>query len=29
LGAIAIGYPEQPLTEPRDPVPLNDLLVRK
>ena len=29
LGAIAIGYPEQPLTEPRDPVPVNDLLVRK
>jgi coenzyme F420-0:L-glutamate ligase/coenzyme F420-1:gamma-L-glutamate ligase len=29
LGAIAIGYPEQPLTEPRDPVPPNDLLVRK
>jgi len=29
LGAIAIGYPEQPLTEPRDPVPVTDLLVRK
>jgi coenzyme F420-0:L-glutamate ligase / coenzyme F420-1:gamma-L-glutamate ligase len=29
LGAIAIGYPEQPLTEPRDPLPVDDLLVRK
>jgi coenzyme F420-0:L-glutamate ligase/coenzyme F420-1:gamma-L-glutamate ligase len=29
LGAIAIGYPTQPLTEPRDPVPVTDLLVRK
>ncbi len=29
LGAIAIGYPLQPLTEPRDPVPVADLLVRK
>jgi coenzyme F420-0:L-glutamate ligase / coenzyme F420-1:gamma-L-glutamate ligase len=29
LGAIAIGYPQQPLTEPRDPVPVTDLLVRK
>jgi coenzyme F420-0:L-glutamate ligase/coenzyme F420-1:gamma-L-glutamate ligase len=29
LGAIAIGYPEQPVNEPRDPVPVNDLLVRK
>jgi coenzyme F420-0:L-glutamate ligase / coenzyme F420-1:gamma-L-glutamate ligase len=29
LGAIAIGYPEQPPTEPRDPVPVTDLLVRK
>ncbi len=29
LGAIAIGYPQQTLTEPRDPVPVTDLLVRK
>ena len=29
LGAIAIGYPEQPVTEPRQPVAVNDLLVRK
>jgi hypothetical protein len=29
LGAIAIGYAEQPANEPRDPVPVNDLLVRK
>jgi coenzyme F420-0:L-glutamate ligase/coenzyme F420-1:gamma-L-glutamate ligase len=29
LGAIAIGYPEQPPAEPRDPVPVTDLLVRK
>jgi coenzyme F420-0:L-glutamate ligase / coenzyme F420-1:gamma-L-glutamate ligase len=29
LGAIAIGYPQQPPTEPRDPVPVTDLLVRK
>jgi coenzyme F420-0:L-glutamate ligase / coenzyme F420-1:gamma-L-glutamate ligase len=29
LGAIAIGYSAQPLTEPRDPVPVTDLLVRK
>jgi len=29
LGAIAIGYSEQPVDEPRDPVPVNDLLVRK
>jgi coenzyme F420-0:L-glutamate ligase/coenzyme F420-1:gamma-L-glutamate ligase len=28
LGAIAIGYPLEP-SEPRQPVPLNDLLVRK
>ncbi|MGD9515296.1 coenzyme F420-0:L-glutamate ligase [Mycolicibacterium sp.] len=28
LGAIAIGYPEAPLT-PRDPVPTDDLLVRR
>jgi coenzyme F420-0:L-glutamate ligase/coenzyme F420-1:gamma-L-glutamate ligase len=29
LGAIAIGYPSEPLTEPRDPAPVTDLLVRK
>jgi hypothetical protein len=29
LGAIAIGYPEQPETEPRQPVTVTDLLVRK
>jgi coenzyme F420-0:L-glutamate ligase/coenzyme F420-1:gamma-L-glutamate ligase len=29
LGAIAIGYPEQPVTEPRQPVAVSDLLVRK
>jgi coenzyme F420-0:L-glutamate ligase / coenzyme F420-1:gamma-L-glutamate ligase len=29
LGAIAIGYPFEPSTEPRDPLPVNDLLVRK
>ncbi|MFZ0904940.1 MAG: coenzyme F420-0:L-glutamate ligase [Mycobacterium sp.] len=29
LGAIAIGYPEQPPPEPRDPAPVTDLLVRK
>ncbi len=29
LGAIAIGYPQQPLTQPRDPLPVTDLLVRK
>jgi coenzyme F420-0:L-glutamate ligase / coenzyme F420-1:gamma-L-glutamate ligase len=29
LGAIAIGYPEQPETEPREPVAASDLLVRK
>ncbi|MGB6205577.1 coenzyme F420-0:L-glutamate ligase [Mycobacterium sp.] len=29
LGAIAIGYPLEPSTEPRDPVPVTDLLVRK
>jgi coenzyme F420-0:L-glutamate ligase / coenzyme F420-1:gamma-L-glutamate ligase len=29
LGAIAIGYPIEPSTEPRDPVPVNDLLVRR
>lgn len=29
LGAIAIGYPQQTLTEPRDPVRVTDLLVRK
>jgi coenzyme F420-0:L-glutamate ligase/coenzyme F420-1:gamma-L-glutamate ligase len=28
LGAIAIGYPEEP-SGPRDPVPTDDLLVRK
>jgi coenzyme F420-0:L-glutamate ligase/coenzyme F420-1:gamma-L-glutamate ligase len=28
LGAIAIGYPDEP-SGPRDPVPTNDLLVRK
>jgi hypothetical protein len=28
LGAIAIGYPEEPTTEPRQPVAVNDLLVR-
>jgi coenzyme F420-0:L-glutamate ligase/coenzyme F420-1:gamma-L-glutamate ligase len=29
LGAIAIGYPEQPPAEPRPPAPVDDLLVRK
>jgi len=29
LGAIAIGYPPEPLADPRDPVPVSDLLVRK
>jgi coenzyme F420-0:L-glutamate ligase/coenzyme F420-1:gamma-L-glutamate ligase len=29
LGAIAIGYPQQTPTEPRDLVPVTDLLVRK
>jgi coenzyme F420-0:L-glutamate ligase / coenzyme F420-1:gamma-L-glutamate ligase len=29
LGAIAIGYSKQPVNEPRDPVPVNDMLVRK
>jgi coenzyme F420-0:L-glutamate ligase / coenzyme F420-1:gamma-L-glutamate ligase len=29
LGAIAIGYPEHPVAEPREPVPTDDLLVRK
>jgi coenzyme F420-0:L-glutamate ligase/coenzyme F420-1:gamma-L-glutamate ligase len=29
LGAIAIGYPEQSETEPREPVAVSDLLVRK
>ena len=29
LGAIAIGYPLEPSTEPREPVAVNDLLVRK
>jgi coenzyme F420-0:L-glutamate ligase / coenzyme F420-1:gamma-L-glutamate ligase len=29
LGAIAIGYPLEPSAEPRDPVPVTDLLVRK
>lgn len=29
LGAIAIGYPQQPFTEPRPPAPVDDLLVRK
>jgi coenzyme F420-0:L-glutamate ligase/coenzyme F420-1:gamma-L-glutamate ligase len=29
LGAIAIGYPEQPVTDPRQPVEVSDLLVRK
>jgi len=29
LGAIAIGYPEQPATAPREPVTVNDLLVRR
>jgi coenzyme F420-0:L-glutamate ligase/coenzyme F420-1:gamma-L-glutamate ligase len=29
LGAIAIGYPDQPVTGPREPVAVNDLLVRK
>ncbi len=29
LGAIAIGYPEQPVAEPRPPAPVDDLLVRK
>ena len=29
LGAIAIGYSAQPVTEPREPVPVSDLLVRR
>ena len=29
LGAIAIGYPQQPVVEPRPPAPVDDLLVRK
>jgi len=29
LGAIAIGYPSERSTQPRDPVPVADLLVRK
>jgi hypothetical protein len=29
LGAIAIGYPEQTATGPREPVTVSDLLVRK
>jgi coenzyme F420-0:L-glutamate ligase / coenzyme F420-1:gamma-L-glutamate ligase len=29
LGAIAVGYPQQPLAEPRPPAPVGDLLVRK
>jgi dehydro coenzyme F420 reductase / coenzyme F420-0:L-glutamate ligase / coenzyme F420-1:gamma-L-glutamate ligase len=29
LGAIAIGYADQPVNEPRQPVTVNDLLVRK
>jgi coenzyme F420-0:L-glutamate ligase/coenzyme F420-1:gamma-L-glutamate ligase len=29
LGAIAIGYPQEPLSEPRPPASVNDLLVRK
>ncbi|MEZ0362077.1 coenzyme F420-0:L-glutamate ligase [Mycobacterium sp. pUA109] len=29
LGAVAIGYPAEPVTEPRDPVPPDDLLVRR
>ncbi|MCV7401805.1 coenzyme F420-0:L-glutamate ligase [Mycobacterium fragae] len=29
LGAIAIGYPQEPTTEPRPPAPVNDMLVRK
>jgi coenzyme F420-0:L-glutamate ligase/coenzyme F420-1:gamma-L-glutamate ligase len=29
LGAIAIGYPQDPATEPRPPVPPDDLLVRR
>jgi hypothetical protein len=29
LGAIAIGYPEQPAIGPREPVAVNDLLVRR
>jgi coenzyme F420-0:L-glutamate ligase/coenzyme F420-1:gamma-L-glutamate ligase len=29
LGAIAIGYPQQPSAEPRPPATVNDLLVRK
>jgi coenzyme F420-0:L-glutamate ligase / coenzyme F420-1:gamma-L-glutamate ligase len=29
LGAIAIGYPEQPATGPREPVAVDDLLVRR
>ncbi|KAA8968251.1 coenzyme F420-0:L-glutamate ligase [Mycobacterium sp.] len=29
LGAVAIGYPAEPAAQPRDPVPIADLLVRK
>jgi coenzyme F420-0:L-glutamate ligase/coenzyme F420-1:gamma-L-glutamate ligase len=29
LGAIAIGYADQPVTGPREPVAIGDLLVRK
>lgn len=29
LGAIAIGYPQEPTAEPRPPAPVNDMLVRK
>lgn len=29
LGAVAIGYPAEPAPEPREPVPVADLLVRK
>ena len=29
VGAIAIGYPEQPVADPRQPVAVSDLLVRK
>lgn len=29
LGAIAIGYPQEPIAEPRPAAPVNDMLVRK
>jgi hypothetical protein len=29
LGAIAIGYPQDPIAEPRPPAPVDDMLVRK